>query len=308
MATKSFLFMRNFLCFSLCGLLLACAPLSLRRSQESSTKEVSEPKANASETSPPLAPRLAVILGPGLGKISAHLAVMSALQQERIPITEIHGLGWGALVAAAYANEPMGSGLKWQWYKLKDKDFPQKSLFAGSYRWQATEALAPLLAAVFGQSKTKDLSIKFTCPYRQAPDFNPGILGAGLLQQKLRACLGGHLLFEPYQGGFADPLQLGEMIASLRQRQVDKILLIDVLSAEDWADNKDLFRSPAERYLWGQFGQALQQAAKQVDYYVKIDTSGSHMAQWHKRRDWERQGAEDFQRSLPQIRRDLLGR
>src|SRR5690606_6316175 len=78
----------------------------------------------------PVAKKVAVILGPGGAKAFAHVGVLKALQQNRIPIDKVVGLEWGALVGALFASKGQVHDLEWKLYKMEQHNLPySKGLF-----------------------------------------------------------------------------------------------------------------------------------------------------------------------------------
>ncbi len=75
----------------------------------------SAPSANSAR-------RVAVILGPGGGKSFAHVGVLKALQQQRVPIEKVVGLEWGALMGGLFAIKGTTHDVEWKLYKLEQNN------------------------------------------------------------------------------------------------------------------------------------------------------------------------------------------
>src|SRR6185437_8545528 len=91
------------------------------------------PAISTSVTPPPVPPplpapteakKVAVILGPGGAKAFAHVGVLRAFQQQRIPVSKIIGLEWGALIAGLYADKGQVNDVEWKLYKMEQHDLP----------------------------------------------------------------------------------------------------------------------------------------------------------------------------------------
>src|ERR1700691_5199496 len=69
--------------------------------------------------------KVAVILGPGGAKALAHVGVLAAFQQQRIPVQKVIGLEWGALVGALYASKGQVHDVEWKLYKMEQRSLPR---------------------------------------------------------------------------------------------------------------------------------------------------------------------------------------
>jgi NTE family protein len=66
-------------------------------------------------------PRIALVLGAGASRGFAHVGVIRALEQEKIPIHMIVGTSVGSLIGALYASDPNSFNLEWLSFTI-DKD------------------------------------------------------------------------------------------------------------------------------------------------------------------------------------------
>src|SRR5689334_6496276 len=106
MAIRSFSYLRFALSAALIGALSACQTYGPKRpGTRVGGQESNAPKEAGTPIEQPLPPitkeepkKVAVILGPGGAKALAHVGVLRALQEQRIPIGKVIGLEWGALI------------------------------------------------------------------------------------------------------------------------------------------------------------------------------------------------------------------
>src|SRR4030066_415344 len=67
-------------------------------------------------------PRVALVLGGGAARGFAHVGVIRALEQEKIPIDLIVGTSVGSLIGALYAHELNSFELEWTAFSLEKDD------------------------------------------------------------------------------------------------------------------------------------------------------------------------------------------
>lgn len=75
-------------------------------------------------------PRVALVLGGGASRGFAHVGVLRALEQEKIPIDLIVGTSVGSLIGAIYASNPNSFELEWLAFELEKDDIFDFSLFS----------------------------------------------------------------------------------------------------------------------------------------------------------------------------------
>ncbi|HEY6009951.1 MAG TPA: patatin-like phospholipase family protein [Nitrospirota bacterium] len=67
-------------------------------------------------------PKIALVLGGGAARGFAHVGVIRALEQEKIPISMIIGTSVGSLIGAIYAYDMNSFELEWSAFALKEDD------------------------------------------------------------------------------------------------------------------------------------------------------------------------------------------
>ncbi|MEE6249892.1 MAG: patatin-like phospholipase family protein, partial [Bdellovibrionota bacterium] len=276
---------------------------------EKSAEEVSSD--NSEQEASPVVYRpkkLGVILGPGLVKTYAHLGVLESLERQQIPVQEIVGVGWGAIFAAGYAKEARSSGLKWQIYKVAEDQYPSKSLFGGSYEQLNLNKLDPMLKALFSSKDLKSFEIKFSCPYTMEDNYSPKSVSSGLARAEIKRCLGGNAFYKAYRKSVWDPLQIDGLVKEMRKRGIERVLVVNVLSEDDYKSSSKVVANHSEKYLWGKTDRLMDKIGNEADYYLQVNTRSKDFSDFKENRDFERKGSSAMSSIVDRISQDVLGR
>lgn len=89
---------------------------------KSMTPPVTPPAPPPTSTEGLPKPRIALVLGGGAARGFAHVGVIRALEQERIPIDLVVGTSVGSLIGAIYASDRNSFDLEWTAFKLEKED------------------------------------------------------------------------------------------------------------------------------------------------------------------------------------------
>src|SRR5690348_12640780 len=112
--------------------LVACGTLERRRGptqpSDRGFEEIPEQKEPPREVpmTPVLPKKVGIILGPGGAKALAHAGVLKELQKARIPIQNVIGLEWGALIGGLFAQRGQAHEMEWKLIKLERQSLPTK--------------------------------------------------------------------------------------------------------------------------------------------------------------------------------------
>lgn len=105
--------------FAIAGLalLLACGTVP-----PVTVPQVPQPPVVQVPQGPPPKPKIALVLGGGAARGFAHVGVIRALEQEKIPVDMVVGTSVGSLIGAIYAADLSSFDLEWTAFQLEKED------------------------------------------------------------------------------------------------------------------------------------------------------------------------------------------
>lgn len=183
---------------------------------------------------PPPKPKIALVLGGGAARGFAHVGVIRALEQEKIPIDLVVGTSVGSLIGAIYASDRNSFDLEWTAFQLQKEDlfdFGVISTVAGMGFAKGDK----LEAWVKGHVKTANIE-QLKIPYAAvATDLNWGqkvVLDRGSVARAVRASSAIPGVFQPVQhmgkilvdGGVVDNIP----ISVARAKGADLVIAVDI--------------------------------------------------------------------------------
>ena len=179
-------------------------------------------------------PKIALVLGGGAARGFAHVGVIRALEQEKIPIDMIVGTSVGSLIGAIYASDLNSFELEWTAFSLeKDNvfDFTVFSAFTtmGPVKGDRIEEFVKTKVSV---ANIEDLKIPFAAV---ATDLNRGtrvVLDHGPVARAVRASSAIPGVFNPVEhqgrllvdGGVVDNIP----ISVAREKGADIVIAVDI--------------------------------------------------------------------------------
>jgi len=187
---------------------------------------------------PPVAgnprPKIALVLGGGAARGFAHVGVIRALEQEKIPIDMVVGTSVGSLIGAIYASDVNSFELEWTAFSLEKDDLFDYGILTviagmGVAKGEKLEAFVKSKVLV---PNIENLKITFAAV---ATDLNLGtrvVLDKGSVAKAVRASSAIPGVFNPvdYQGkllvdgGLIDNIP----ISVAKERGADLVIAVDI--------------------------------------------------------------------------------
>jgi predicted acylesterase/phospholipase RssA len=247
-------------------------------------------------------PRVGLILGPGMGKVAAHAGVLSELEKRKIPIDAIVGLGWGSVIAALYAKQGKVHEVSWRLYKLKKDDLPQASFFASTPNPVAVDTLNRFLSDGLQGVGFSDLAIPFSCPSTVLSSTKVILSQKGRIVDALKRCLSYPPFYKPLAGrAVGAPGEVSKAVQFLKQRDIDVIVLVDVLSSDELLGShmqSDQFQTVA---LWDTVRRQIKGSSSLVNEVIYVSTSGQKITDFDRRRQLVKAGEQAGQRAAEEF-------
>jgi len=192
----------------------------------------------ASTQGPPVTespkPRIALVLGGGAARGFAHIGVIRALEQEKIPIDMIVGTSVGSLIGAIYASNANSFELEWTAFSLeKDQVFDYGILSAfTSMGFAKGDKLEEFVKSKIPAANIEDLKLPFAAI---ATDLNRGtrvVLDHGPVAKAVHASSAIPGVFNPvdHQGKLLVDGGVVENLPSsvARERGADIVIAVDI--------------------------------------------------------------------------------
>ena len=182
----------------------------------------------------PSKPKIALVLGGGAARGFAHIGVIRALEQEKIPIDLVVGTSVGSLIGAIYAHDRNSFELEWTAFSLDKDDIFDYGLFnvlsgMGLAKGEKLEAFVKSKVPV---EKIENLKIPFAAV---AVDLNRGtrvVLDSGSVGRAVRASSAIPGVFQPVEhqgkllvdGGVVDNVP----VSVARDKGADFVIAVDI--------------------------------------------------------------------------------
>jgi len=179
-------------------------------------------------------PKVALVLGGGAARGFAHVGVIRALEQEKIPIDLVVGTSVGSLIGAIYASEVNSFELEWIAFSLQKEDLFDYGVLTAMMGMGLARG-DKLEAFVKGKVATQDIE-QLKLPFAAvATDLNWGtkvVLDRGSIARAVRASSAIPGVFQPVthmgkllvDGGVVDNIP----ISVARAKGADIVVAVDI--------------------------------------------------------------------------------
>jgi NTE family protein len=177
-------------------------------------------------------PKIALVLGGGAARGFAHVGVIRALEQEKIPIDMVIGTSVGSLIGALYAAEGNSFELEWTAFSLEKDQLFDYTVFSSSMGPVRGDKLEEFVRAKVPISDIENLKLPYAAV---ATDLNRGsrvVLDKGSVARAVRASCAIPGVFQPVShqgkllvdGGVVDNIP----IDVAREKGADIVIAVDI--------------------------------------------------------------------------------
>jgi NTE family protein len=229
------------------------------------------------------APHFGIIFSAGGALAWGHVGVLREMQKYKFPVVAVGGLEWGAVAAAAYAQNLSANEAEWEMSKFKDID-----------------EVPAFIKASFEKKTVADLKTSYVCPSVNLRSQILYLLNRGNLEQFLPFCLPSPGLVKPFGDSVSAMGSVASIVQHLRSNGAQRIILINLLAGPA---STSPFVKPvtgAENQLWVAAKVAMKQKGIAVDEVIELNLSEFGIDDFQKRRDITQRAAEQ---ATPQLKK-----
>jgi NTE family protein len=255
-------------------------------------------------------PKIALVLGGGAARGFAHVGVIRALEQEKIPIDMIIGTSVGSLIGAIYANDQNSFELEWTAFSLGKDDLLDYQLFSAltGMGLAKGDKLERFVKTKVSTENIEDLKLPFAAV---ATDLNRGtrvVLDRGSVAKAVRASSAIPGVFNPvdYQGkllvdgGVTDNIP----ISVAREKGADIVIAVDI--SENVANfNITNIVDVVLQSVNIMFDENVRNRKKDADVLITPAVGDVGMLDFTQKKRCMQAGIEAAQKAMPQIREKI---
>jgi NTE family protein len=258
----------------------------------------------------PPKPKIALVLGGGAARGFAHVGVIRALEQEKIPIDMIIGTSVGSLIGAIYANDMNSFELEWTAFLLeKDSlfDYGIMNAFTGMGMAKG-DKLEEFVRTKIKTPDIENLKLPFAAV---ATDLNRGtrvVLDKGSVAKAVHASSAIPGVFNPVEhqgrllvdGGVMDNIP----IAVAREKGADIVIAVDI--SENLANfNITNLIDVMLQAVNIMFSENVRYKKKEADVLIAPQVGNVAMLDFTQKKRCMQAGIEATQKAMPEIRKKI---
>jgi NTE family protein len=255
-------------------------------------------------------PKVALALGGGAARGFAHVGVIRALEQEKVPVDLVVGTSVGSLIGAIYAAEQDSFELEWTAFALEKEDLFDFGLMT-AVRGMGLVKGDRLEAFVKSRVKAQEVE-QLKIPFAAvATDLNWGtkvVIDKGPIARAVRASSAIPGVFPPVQhlgkllvdGGVVENLP----IATAREKGADLVVAVDIsenVANTTIAGSIDVILQAVSIM----FALNVEHAKKDADVLVTPAVGDVGMLDFTQKKRCMQAGIEAGRRAVPEIRRAI---
>ena len=250
-------------------------------------------------------PRIGLVLGGGAARGFAHVGVIRALEQEKIPIDLIVGTSVGSLIGALYAHETNSFELEWTAFSLERDDLLDYALLSATMGPIKGDRLEAFVNKKVPVANIESLKIPFAAV---ATDLNRGtrvVLDRGPLARAIRASCAIPGVFQPVEhqgrllvdGGTLDNLP----VSVARAKGADIVIAVDISQNVTNFNITNLVDVTLQA-VHIMFSESVSQRRRDADVLISPAVGNVAMMDFTQKKRLMQVGIEAGQQAAPAIR------
>ncbi|OGW39598.1 MAG: patatin [Nitrospirae bacterium GWD2_57_9] len=255
-------------------------------------------------------PKIALVLGGGAARGFAHVGVIRALEQEKVPIDLIVGTSVGSLIGAIYAHDLNSFELEWTAFSLEKEhifDFAVLSALTGMGPVKG-DRIEEFVRAKIPVANIENLKLPFAAV---ATDLNRGtrvVLDRGSVAKAVHASSSIPGVFNPveYQGRY---LVDGGVIDNIpisvaREKGADIVIAVDISENVANFNIANLFDVMIQSVNI-MFAENVAYKKRDADILIAPAVGNVAMLDFTQKKRCMQAGIEATQRAMPEIRKKI---
>lgn len=252
-------------------------------------------------------PKVALVLGGGAARGFAHVGVIRALEQEKIPIDLVVGTSVGSLIGAIYAHDRNSFELEWTAFALEQDDIFDYGLLSAFTGMGAAkgEKLEAFVRSKVPVANIEELKIPFVAV---ATDLNRGtrvVLDKGSVGRAVRASSAIPGVFQPVDhqgkllvdGGVIDNIP----VSVARDKGADMVIAVDIGKQVSNFNIADIFDVMIQS-LAIMSAENARTRKQEADVLITPNVGDVGMLDFTQKKRCMQAGIEATQKMLPEIR------
>jgi NTE family protein len=276
----------------------------LRRSLQVFKRELTRVSPSISAPAETPAPQIGLALGGGFARGLAHIGVLKALEEEKIPIACVAGTSVGAVIGAAYCSGMSAAELAEMAALVRFRDFARWTI--SRYGFASNERMVGFLKRTLKVRTFEELRIPLAV---SATDFISGegvVFRSGELIEPVRASCAYPGMFLPVQinGRLLVDGMLAHTVPTVPLHQMGANKVIGVYLRSHWCD------ASGPRHVFEVISQCFSIAQEQMsglwkgaaDVVMEPDVAGFGYDSFERAAELIRAGEVAARAALPQIR------
>lgn len=237
-------------------------------------KTVNKSKLFNTSGSSTVRPKIGLILGPGLALSLSHLGALKAINDQKIPIEVIGGLGWSSLIAANFALNSAVNDMRWKATQGNFTNAISTSFLRGSLKEVGPSVYSTLIDQYTRGQSIGRSKMSFICPAIDVRSSKEMYYKSGSYKTALTACMKVPPLAQSQVSTWAYVTQIEDLAEEMRSMGAEKIIFINPLprGGMNWGNYTSSI-DPRDKYFWSQVQNSLSRKFKNVDHYLFLNNS-----------------------------------